>query len=86
MIGNMIRYLLASLGLTLSAAAQAPAKPAPRRISLAEKGITIPTVQVDLRAGEQFTPEFRSTGSIPTESHRVHGCATVIVASLLPGG
>jgi glutathione S-transferase len=30
------------------------------RISLAEKGITIPTVQVDLRAGEQFTPEFRS--------------------------
>jgi hypothetical protein len=33
--------------------------------------------RLDLRAGEQFTPEFRSTGSIPTESHRVHGCATV---------
>ena len=43
--------------------------PNPRRVRifLAEKGITIPTVQVDLRAGEQFTPEFRSTGSIPTE-------------------
>jgi glutathione S-transferase len=36
--------------------------PNPRRVRifLAEKGITIPTVQVDLRAGEQFTPEFRS--------------------------
>ncbi len=65
---------------------QLPPNPRRVRISLAEKGITIPTVQVDLRAGEQFTPEFRSTGSIPTESHRVHGCATVIVASLLPGG
>jgi hypothetical protein len=30
------------------------------RIFLAEKGITVPTVQVDLRAGEQLTPEFRS--------------------------
>jgi len=65
---------------------QLPPNPRRVRISLAEKGITIPTVQVDLRAGEQFTSEFRSTGSIPTESHRVHGCATVIVASLLPGG
>jgi glutathione S-transferase len=62
--------------------------PNPRRVRifLAEKGIAIPTVRVDLRDGEQFTPEFRSTGSIPTESHRAHGCATVIVASLLPGG
>ena len=36
--------------------------PNPRRVRifLAEKGITAPTVQVDLRAGEQFTPEFRS--------------------------
>jgi glutathione S-transferase len=36
--------------------------PNPRRVRifLAEKGITVPTVQVDLRAGEQFTPEFRS--------------------------
>ena len=30
------------------------------RIFLAEKGITVPTVQVDLRGGEQFTPEFRA--------------------------
>jgi glutathione S-transferase len=30
------------------------------RIFLAEKGITVPTVHVDLRAGEQFTPEFRA--------------------------
>src|SRR5215831_5894939 len=36
--------------------------PNPRRVRifLAEKGITVPTVQVDLRGGEQFTPEFRS--------------------------
>jgi glutathione S-transferase len=27
---------------------------------LAEKGIAVPTVQVNLRAGEQFTPEFRA--------------------------
>jgi glutathione S-transferase len=38
----------------------APA-PNPRRVRmfLAEKGIAVPTVQVDLRANEQFTPEFR---------------------------
>jgi glutathione S-transferase len=36
--------------------------PNPRRVRifLAEKGITVPTVPVDLRAGEQFTPEFRA--------------------------
>jgi glutathione S-transferase len=36
--------------------------PNPRRVRifLVEKGITVPTVQVDLRAGEQFTPEFRA--------------------------
>ena len=36
--------------------------PNPRRVRifLAEKGVTLPTVQVDLRAGEQFTPEFRA--------------------------
>src|SRR5258705_12595702 len=36
--------------------------PSPRRVRifLAEKGITVPTVQVNLRAGEQFAPEFRS--------------------------
>ncbi len=36
--------------------------PSPRRVRifLAEKGLTIPTVQVDLRNGEQFTPAFRA--------------------------
>jgi glutathione S-transferase len=39
----------------------APA-PSPRRVRifLAEKGITVPTVQVDLRNGEQFTDSFRA--------------------------
>ena len=38
------------------------AAPNPRRVRifLAEKGITVPSVQVDLRAGEQFTPAFRA--------------------------
>jgi len=36
--------------------------PNPRRVRvfLAEKGVTLPSVQIDLRAGEQFTPEFRA--------------------------
>jgi glutathione S-transferase len=36
--------------------------PSPRRVRifLAEKGITLDTVQVDLRNGEQFTPAFRA--------------------------
>jgi glutathione S-transferase len=36
--------------------------PNPRRVRifLAEKGIALPTIQVDLRAGEQFTPPFRA--------------------------
>ena len=36
--------------------------PNPRRVRifLAEKGIAVPTIQVDLRAGAQFTPEFRA--------------------------
>lgn len=36
--------------------------PSPRRVRifLAEKGIRVPTVQVDLRNGEQFTPAFRA--------------------------
>lgn len=36
--------------------------PSPRRVRifLAEKGIAVPTVQVNLRAGEQFTPAFRA--------------------------
>jgi glutathione S-transferase len=39
----------------------APA-PSPRRVRifLAEKGIELPTVQVDLRAGEQFAESFRA--------------------------
>ena len=39
----------------------APA-PSPRRVRifLAEKAITLPTVQVDLRHGEQFTEAFRA--------------------------
>jgi len=36
--------------------------PSPRRVRifLAEKGITLDTVQVDLRNGEQFTPAYRA--------------------------
>ena len=36
--------------------------PSPRRVRifLAEKGITVPTVQVDLRNSEQLTPAFRA--------------------------
>jgi glutathione S-transferase len=34
------------------------------RVFLSEKGISLPTVQVDLRNGEQFSPAFRQ--SIPT--------------------
>jgi glutathione S-transferase len=38
------------------------AAPSPRRVRifLAEKGIAVPTVQVDLRTGEQFSPAFRA--------------------------
>jgi len=36
--------------------------PSPRRVRifLAEKGLTVPTVQIDLRNGEQFSPAFRA--------------------------
>jgi glutathione S-transferase len=36
--------------------------PSPQRVRifLAEKGLAVPTVQVDLRHGEQFTPAFRA--------------------------
>src|SRR5215472_10904488 len=36
--------------------------PSPRRVRifLAEKGITVPTIQVDLPNGEQFSPAFRA--------------------------
>jgi len=38
------------------------AAPSPRRVTifLREKGISVPTVQVDLRTGEQFSPAFRA--------------------------
>jgi glutathione S-transferase len=44
--------------------------PSPRRVRifLAEKGITVPTVQVDLRNNEQMTPAFRAInpeGTVP---------------------
>jgi hypothetical protein len=36
--------------------------PSPRRVRIfiAEKGIAVPTIQVDLRNGEQFSPAFRA--------------------------
>ena len=39
--------------------------PNPRRVRifLAEKGIALPTVQVDLRANEQFSPAFRAVNA-----------------------
>jgi len=42
----------------------APA-PNPRRVRifLAEKGITLPMVQVNLRANEQFAPAFRAVNA-----------------------
>jgi len=38
------------------------AAPSPRRVTifLKEKGISVPTVQIDLRAGEQFSSAFRA--------------------------
>src|ERR1700693_646103 len=48
--------------------------PSPRRVRifLAEKCITVPTVQVDLRNGEQFTEAFRAInpqGTVPVLEH-----------------
>jgi len=39
--------------------------PSPRRVRifLAEKGITLPTIQVDLRKGEQFSAAFRAVNT-----------------------
>jgi glutathione S-transferase len=52
---------MANLGARVASDAIATA-PSPRRVRifLAEKGLTVPTVQVDLRNGEQFTPAFRA--------------------------
>jgi glutathione S-transferase len=47
------------------------------RIFLAEKGITVPTVQVDLRGGEQFTPEFRAINP---------ECTVPVLNSTMEGG
>ena len=43
--------------------------PSPRRVRifLAEKGISVPTVQVDLRNNEQLTPAFRAIIRHPTK-------------------
>ncbi len=43
--------------------------PSPRRVRifLAEKGISVPTVQVDLRSNEQLTPAFRAINPDATE-------------------
>ena len=56
--------------------------PNPRRVRifLAEKGITVPTVQVDLRAGEQFTDGFRAINPDCT----VRGEAVFRVTSFSP--
>ena len=50
--------------------------PSPRRVRifLAEKGISVPTVQVDLRNGEQFSPAFQSDQS------RMHCASADILA------
>jgi glutathione S-transferase len=51
--------------------------PSPRRVRifLAEKGLTMPTVQVDLRNGDQFMPAFRA----------LNPCCTVPVLELDSG-
>ena len=45
--------------------------PSPRRVRvfLAEKGIAIPTIQIDLRSGEQFTPPLES----PSAAIQIYG-------------
>jgi glutathione S-transferase len=42
--------------------------PSPRRVRifLAEKGVSVPTVQVDLRKGEHFSPQFQAINSDAT--------------------
>jgi hypothetical protein len=55
--------------------------PNPRRVRifLAEKGIIVPTEQVDLRVGEQFTPEFRA---INPECRSWRRCRLTLVAGV----
>jgi glutathione S-transferase len=53
------RLVRAETGMKLYDYAPAPS-PRRVRIFLAEKGIAVPTVQVDLRNGEQFTDGFRA--------------------------
>jgi glutathione S-transferase len=54
--------------------------PSPRRVRifLAEKGVSIPTVQVDLRNGEQFTDAFRAINPDCTVPALALGDGTVI--------
>jgi len=58
--------------------------PSPRRVRifLAEKGISLPTVQVDLRNGEQFTPAFRAINPDCTVPALVLDDGTVIADAI----
>ena len=58
--------------------------PSPRRVRvfLAEKGITLPTVQVDLRNGEQFTDAFRAINPDCTVPALVLDDGTVIADAI----
>ena len=59
--------------------------PSPRRVRifLAEKGITVPTVEVDLRNGEQFTAGFRAINpdcTVPVLQLDDGTCITDVIA------
>jgi glutathione S-transferase len=58
--------------------------PSPRRVRifLAEKGVSIPTVEVDLRSGEQFTPAFRAINPDCTVPALVLDDGTVIADAI----
>ena len=58
--------------------------PSPRRVRIfaAEKGISLPTVQVDLRNGEQFTPAFRAINPECTVPALVLDDGTVIADAI----
>ena len=58
--------------------------PSPRRVRifLAEKGISLPTVQVDLRNGEQFTDAFRAINPDCTVPALVLDDGTVIADAI----
>jgi glutathione S-transferase len=58
--------------------------PNPRRVRifLAEKGITVPTVQVDMMAGQQRTPEFTAINPLQRMPALVLDDGTVITESI----